>query len=66
MFQNWDAADMNECSMTEKSHKPNPECLTRERRRKFALITIGQSGKASRCSIVDASFVEVTFRDRLK
>lgn len=42
VFQNWDAADMNECRMTEKYHKPNPECLARTRRRKFALTMVGQ------------------------
>lgn len=42
VFHNWDAADMNECSVTEKSHELNPECFARARRRKFARITIGQ------------------------
>lgn len=36
VFQNWGAADVSECRMTEKSHESNPECLARTQRRNFA------------------------------
>lgn len=36
MFQNWDAADLSECRMTEKSRESNPECLGRTQTREFA------------------------------
>lgn len=43
VFHNWDAADMNECSMTEECHELNPEYLGRAKRRKIARIMIGQN-----------------------